>query len=332
VNFLCSLRCVPLAHIASACALALAASSALASAPAASPAAPAAVTSGVPTTATAQPDVQRLHAVAPDGTRLAVQVRGPADAPAIVFVHGIAQSQLAFGRQVSSELARRYRLVTYDLRGHGESDKPTAEGAYASGRVMSDDLQAVIKAAGVQRPVLVGWSLGGIVVAQYLRDYGEEGIAGVNFVGARVAKPDGAPARMPGAAHLRTMLSEDLQVNIRATEAFVRACVAAPLAAEDFALMLGYNMATPVQARAATLKWSGSTDFAAALASLKLPVLITHGRQDQVIAPAVAEQAAKDMPHARLSWFDAAGHSPFFEDADRFNRELAEFVDAAARR
>ncbi|MBU4613058.1 alpha/beta hydrolase [Achromobacter sp. GG226] len=128
------------------------------------------------------------------------------------------------------------------------------------------------------------------------------------------------------------MLSEDLQLNIRATEAFVRACVAAPLAAEDFALMLGYNMASPVQARAATLKWSGSTDFAAALAALTLPVLVTHGRQDQVIAPAVAEQAAKDMPHARLSWFDTAGHSPFFEDADRFNRELAEFVDAAARR
>nr|WP_253207372.1 alpha/beta fold hydrolase [Verticiella sp. GG226] len=157
-----------------------------------SPAAPAAVTRGVPTAAAAQSDVQRLHAVAPDGTRLAVQVRGPAEAPAIVFVHGIAQSQLAFGRQVSSELAQRYRLVTYDLRGHGESDKPTAEGAYASGRVMSDDLQAVIKAAGVKRPVLVGWSLGGIVVAQYLRDYGEDGIAGVNFVGARVARPDGA--------------------------------------------------------------------------------------------------------------------------------------------
>lgn len=65
--------------------------------------------------------MQRLQAVAPDGTRLSVRVYGPEGAPEIVFVHGIAQSQLAFQHQVESELAQRYRLVTYDLRGHGES-------------------------------------------------------------------------------------------------------------------------------------------------------------------------------------------------------------------
>lgn len=266
-----------------------------------------------------------------DGTRLAVREWGNPQGPAIVFVHGIAQSQLAFGRQMREPLITKYRLITYDLRGHGESDKPLKEEAYTSGKRMSDDLQAVIHATQARQPVLVGWSLGGIVVAQYLRDHGDQGISGVNFAGARIAQPPGQAARMPGGAFLREMLTADLERNVRATASFVRACVAEPLAQEDFELMLGYNMASPVHARAATLKWSGGTDFAAALLSIRVPVLISHGRKDQVISPAVAEEAHRLLKTSRLSWYDTAGHSVFFEDAPRFNAELAAFVDSLPR-
>jgi len=281
--------------------------------------------------AAAQETARASWAVTSDGTRLAVREVGDPKAPAIVFVHGIAQSQLAFHRQAQGDLARRFRLITYDLRGHGESDKPAAPEAYTAPRRMSDDLRAVLQATHASKPVLVGWSLGGIVVAQYLSDYGDGDIAGVNFVGARIAQPPGQPARMPGGAHLRDMQSPDLERNIRATAAFVRACVATRLADADFELMLGYNMASPVYARTATLKWSGGTDFAQALPRLKVPVLITHGRRDQVISPEVAAQAGRLIPGARVSWYDEAGHSPFFEDAARFDRELAAFVDAAVK-
>ena len=137
---------------------------------------------------------------------------------------------------------------------------------------------------------------------------------------------------MPGGAFLRDMVSPDLERNIRATASFVRACVASPLAADDFELMLGYNMASPVVARAATLKWSGGTDFAKALLEVKVPVLISHGRKDQVISPAVAEEAGRLLKTSRLSFYDNAGHSVFFEDAPRFNAELAAFVDGLSRR
>src|SRR5690606_40424991 len=53
----------------------------------------------------------------------------------------------------------------------------------------------------------------------------------------------------PSAYASGRVMSEDLQTNIRATAEFVAACVAEPLSAEDFALMLGYNMASPVHAR-----------------------------------------------------------------------------------
>lgn len=282
--------------------------------------------------AAAQPHHKASFVTTDDGTRLSVREWGNPQGPAIVFVHGIAQSQLAFGRQMREPLTAKYRLITYDLRGHGESDKPLKEDAYTSGKRMSDDLQAVITATQADKPVLVGWSLGGIVVAQYLSDYGDQGISGVNFAGARIAQPPGQAARMPGGAFLREMLVPELDRNIRATASFVRACVAAPLAQEDFELMLGYNMASPVQARAATLKWSGGTNFAHALLSIRVPVLISHGRMDQVISPAVAEEAHRLLKTSRLSWYETAGHSVFFEDAPRFNAELAAFVDGLSKR
>ena len=284
--------------------------------------------------ATAHPadEFKATWAVAPDGTRLAVREYGNPQGPAIVFVHGIAQSQLAFQKQVRSDLAKKYRLITYDLRGHGESDKPAQESAYADGQRMSDDVKAVLSATGASHPVLVGWSLGGIIVAQYLNDHGDTGIAGVNFVGARIAKPATQPARMPGAAHIRDMLSTDLERNIRATSAFVRACVAVPLESADFELMLGYNMASTVVARAATLKWSGGTDFVALFARLKVPVLITQGRRDQVISSDVAMEAVRLIKTSKISWYEASGHSPFFEDPSRFNAELAAFADDALKK
>ena len=124
---------------------------------------PAPAPAPAPALAAAQPAFKATWVTTDDGTRLSVREYGNPQGPAIVFVHGIAQSQLSFGRQMRAPLTTKYRLITYDLRGHGESDKPLNEAAYTSGRRMSDDLQAVITATRAEKPVLVGWSLGGIV-------------------------------------------------------------------------------------------------------------------------------------------------------------------------
>ena len=62
-----------------------------------------------------------------------------------------------------------FRIVTFDLRGHGLSEKPLGPEHYASGKLWADDLAAVIEQIGLERPTLVAWSYGGYVVADYLR-------------------------------------------------------------------------------------------------------------------------------------------------------------------
>jgi non-heme chloroperoxidase len=65
------------------------------------------------------------------------------------------------------------------------------------------------------------------------------------------------------------------------------------------------------------------------LAALDVPVLVTHGREDGVVLPAMAEHVLDVCPGARASWYEGVGHAPFLEDPDRFNRELAAFTRAA---
>ena len=75
-------------------------------------------------------------------------------------------------RQVDSDLAKEFHIVTYDLRGHGNSDKPLDPARYKDSKAWGDEVQAVMDAAGLKHPVLVGWSYAGRVISDYVATHG----------------------------------------------------------------------------------------------------------------------------------------------------------------
>jgi non-heme chloroperoxidase len=271
-------------------------------------------------------DGARSDIRAPDGTRLAVYEWGDPAGPEVVLIHGFAQSHLCFAPQLRSDLVRHCRVVAFDMRGHGASAQPADASAYQGSRVWADDIAAVLAAKRLKRPTLVGWSMGGRIIRQYLMTHGDAAIARINFVASHVIEDP--RCRGPGAPK-PTPETQTLAEEIEATIAFLDACYGKKPSEADFRRALGYNMRVPTSVRRAISGWS--TDGAqtiAALAKVRVPVLITHGRQDTVVLPVAAEMALAAMPHARLSWFDDCGHSPFCEDAPRFNRELMAFVSS----
>lgn len=261
---------------------------------------------------------------ATDGTRLAVYEWGNPSGPEILLVHGFAQAHLCFQPQFLSDLAQRYRLVAYDLRGHGASEQPLDPAAYRGSRVWADDLAAVLTAKQLARPVLAGWSMGGRVIRQYLMTHGDAHIAGINFVASQVIED---PSCRGPAAPKPVPEGQSLAEEIEAAIAFLDGCYGRKPSEAEFRRALAYNMRVPAAVRRAIGGWSTDAgQTIAALRKVNVPVLITHGRQDAVVLPAAAEMSLAAMPHAKLSWFDDCGHSPFSEHAARFNDELKAFV------
>ncbi|WP_224333729.1 alpha/beta fold hydrolase [Haloprofundus halobius] len=262
-----------------------------------------------------------------DDVALHVVETGNADGRPIFFVHGYSQSHRSWTRQYDSRLAERFRLVSMDNRGHGQSGKP--EEGYDRSDLWAEDVRAVLDALELDDIVLVGWSYAGLVVLDYLDAYGTDRVAGVNLVSA-ISKmgTDAATALLnPGYVDLLPQLgSENAEESVDALEAFLRRCVHAELPTEELYSMLGYNVVVPPHVRRSLR--SRTVDHDDVLAELDVPAIFVHGGHDAVVDVAAAEGNAERTPDARLSVYPDTGHTPFWEAPGRYNRELAEFVAA----
>lgn len=120
------------------------------------------------------------------------------------------------------------------------------------------------------------------------------------------------------------LFSANAVESMTALQAFVRLLTLGGLDPEDSYLFLGSAAAVPPGVRQALL--SRTLDHDALLAGLRAPVLITHGLEDEIVLPSMAEHNASLIPHAQTSYYPRIGHGTFWEDPNRFNSELRAFA------
>ncbi|MGH9176848.1 MAG: alpha/beta fold hydrolase, partial [Vicinamibacterales bacterium] len=218
------------------------------------------------------------------GTQLHLAETGNSSGRPVLFIHGFSQCWLAWSRQLSSDLADGCRLVAMDLRGHGLSEKPR-EG-YGDSRLWADDVNAAIRALSLDHPILCGWSYGPLVILDYLRHYGEDGISGVHFVGGitKLGSDEALSVLTPEFLQLIPgFFATEVEESARSLESLLRMCLVQEPSAADLYLMLGYNLSVPPFVRQAL--FSRSFDNDDLLPSIRKPVLITHGADDAIVKP-----------------------------------------------
>ncbi|AGB82586.1 putative hydrolase or acyltransferase of alpha/beta superfamily [Serratia sp. FGI94] len=272
----------------------------------------------------ALPAAEKNYSVrAPDGVRIAVQESGNPAGPPIIFIHGLLGSHLNWIKQQQDPQLQRYRLITFDLRGHGLSDKPQQEAAYRDGKRWADDLAAVIDATQARRPLLVGWSLGGAVITNYLAAYGDTNLSGAVYVDGVVEL---TPAQIP--AHppvYSAMTDERLATHLDGERAFLRLCFYQQPDRETFERLLANAAlaAWPMQRAVPTM----TIQLEQGLKNARVPLLFIYGRHDALVNPQAALARARSVnPHIESQIYDDSGHAPFIEEAPRFNRQLAAFA------
>ncbi len=180
--------------------------------------------------------------------------------------------------------------------------------------------------------MLVGWSYGPFVICDYVRAHGQDRIAAINFVEGAVKLGEAAFGTLIGPGfldHFADATADDLPTNIRAMRRFVRACLVKPVSDDDLETALCWNMVVPAAIRANLA--ARQIDCDDVLRALEVPLLVTQGRADTVVLPAMAEHVLATCPTAEASWYDGVGHVPHLEEPERFNRELAELTRRGAR-
>jgi non-heme chloroperoxidase len=255
----------------------------------------------------------------PDGVRLRVSDRGEGGPP-VVLVHGWKGSHRLFDRAIA-RLEGAQRVVAFDLRGMGESDKPRC--AYDFDE-LSGDLAFVLAELDLDDVTLVGWSMGCTVSLRHLERGGDR-------VG-RLVLVNG-PLRLTRAADFPHAMSDaeldgylrDLEHGWPASErAFQAATVLDPSdAVVDW--LYGIALQTPLDVALRVVREQAKLDMRDAVSRARVPVLAAYSRADPYYPISLAEDIARRAPDGRAVIFERSAHCLPFEEADRFARVLEEF-------
>lgn len=253
-------------------------------------------------------DAETYQVTSSDGVRIHVDETGNPDGQAILFIHGAWQSRLAWDKQMHDGLSDEFRLAAMDLRGHGLSEKPESEDKYTP-ELWADDIHAVINELNLIDPVLIGWSFGAGLVLDYIHHYGQDQIRGIGLVASASAiEFDYTQYPLP-----------ETQDELRE---FVREMPHQEFSPRDYYYFLGFNLIA-VQGTTAVSRAVDRTDL---LPEIEVPTLNVVGEEDSEGALETAERVDENVPNSRTFYYPNVGHLPFWEEADRFNCELREFV------
>lgn len=264
-----------------------------------------------------------------DGIRIAVMEGGSPGGLPVVFLHGFSQSARVWLAQFDDAGLAPYHLLAPDLRGHGASDKP--RDAYADGALWAEDVAAVLDLAAGRPAILVGWSYGGLVIADYLRHRGAGAVRGVVLVGAvlDIGTPASLELLHPDfRALVRGFFATDARASVAALSALVPLMFKDPPDPLTFYRLLGTAVVTPPHVRRAL--FVRTADNEDVWRDLVRPVLILHGDEDRVVLPDAAGRHAARLAHATVKRYPGVGHAPFLEAPGRFNRDLAAWIQALA--
>ena len=232
----------------------------------------------------------------------------------LLLIQGLGYARWGW-EPVVEPLARSFEVLLFDNRGIGESDAP--EGPYTAARMAGDAVQ-VLDEAGVERAHVVGTSLGGMIAQELALEYPER-------VGKLVlaCTTPGGPRAYP-----MPQSTVDLMLARASLREFTENALAPAERPDLVERILVHRERTaqgfePWSAQAAA---GAGFDASERLGGLASPTLVQHGDGDLVVDPRNAELLVELIPDARLSVYEGGSHLFFWQEPQRFVREVEEFV------
>ncbi|MEX1022153.1 MAG: alpha/beta fold hydrolase [Dehalococcoidia bacterium] len=246
-----------------------------------------------------------------DGVRIHYEVAG--DGPAVLLTHGFASAAQAWEGQAAA-LSDTYRVITWDLRGHGESGSPEDATAYSVEATVAD-MAAVLDACEAPEAALVGHSLGGYMCLSFYLDHPERVRAiALSDTGPGYRNDEAREAWNERARRSGDRLDERGMVGMRESNEVHHAWH--PHGAAGLA-HAARGMMTQRDGRVLS-----------ALPEVAVPALVIVGAEDEPYL-AGADYMANKIPNVTKVVVPDSGHSPNLEQPAAFNAALRAFLDGA---
>lgn len=255
-----------------------------------------------------------------------VEDLNPEGEKTILFVHGWPANHRMFEYQFNTLPKMGYRCIGIDLRGFGNSDKPWRDYSYDR---LADDIRHVVEALKLQDFILAGHSVGGAIVIRYMSRHNGYGVSKLALFGAA------APSFVQLPNFPYGLTKEEVNKFIEATysdrpkmlegfgEMFFFQNTTWPFS--DWFLQMGLQAAG--WSTAAVLASLRDEELFYDLEKIQVPTLILHGIHDKVCPFTLAEVQRQGIKNSKLVAFVDSGHGLFWEQREKFNRELTQFIE-----
>ena len=275
-------------------------------------------------------DPDKADTLDTDAVRLHIEDSGGSGRP-VVLIHGWPLSAQAWEPQVSVLRAAGYRVVIYDRRGFGRSDKPEAGYSYDT---LADDLQRVLEQCGLQDVTLVGFSMGGGEVARYIARHGESRLHSVVFAAAvppylmKTADNPEGPLTPEKAQQMKKALQEDRTSFFDLfSKDFFSANGALQVSEAQRAAAVVLCHLSAQNAALACMDSFGTTDFRDDLKKVTVPTLVIHGEADAIVPlEGSGQRTHRAVAHSQLVTVKGAPHGLNVSHAQAFNEALLSFL------
>ena len=260
------------------------------------------------------------------GVKIYVEDLNPDGCRTIVFLHGWPANHKMFEYQFDYLPKLGYRCIGIDQRGFGNSDKPWTGYDYDT---IADDIRCVVETLGLQDFILAGHSTGGAIAIRYMARHKGYGVSKLALFAAAAPSLIQRPY-FPYGQTRETILKliQDTYTNRpemlrgfgdmfffqHVTQAF-----------SDWFFQMGLQAAGWSTAAVAT-SWLDEEELFEDLGKIRVPTLILHGIHDKVCLFPLAIAQHEGICNSILVPFKYSGHGLFYDERDKFNKKLTEFI------
>jgi len=246
---------------------------------------------------------------------------GEHGSPSIIFIHGFPFNKSMWKLQ-QEELKDNYRVITYDIRGHGNSDAGTGD---FSIELFVKDLLILMDTLKIDKTVLCGLSLGGYIALNAVENYPERFIALIlSDTQCTADTPEAKEKRIKAIENIKKTgvekYADESLENLFSPESFM-------LRKAEIAAVREMIVKTSEQSLCNTLNaLSVRKETCSKLTEIKMPVLILVGKEDKITPPAAAHFMFENIKGSFLNIIEHAGHLSNLENPGEFNIQIKQFI------